>query len=182
MSSTTDAHLFPLYKPHTAVFRHVPKLLQKVAISFQMPACLSIHPSFYPHWTIQLPLSRFMWNFVLNIFNKIFQPNSSLLQTGQTDTLNEDLCEFKLIYICERSTWTTMYCHLRDKYSTARDLHYTELKEWFVSLLWLWIHDKSSPHIVTILELSINHCKPGPKITKNTSGFWYVKCGEAHLK
>jgi hypothetical protein len=94
------------------------KLLQEVAISFQMPVC----PSFYPRGTTQLPLSRFLWNFVLGIFNKICQPNSSLMQIGQ------DPCEFMLIYICERSTWTTMYCHLRDKYSTAWDLLHIELK------------------------------------------------------
>ena len=100
------------------------KLLQKVAISFQMPVCLP----FYPCGTTQLPLSRFLWNFILGIFNKICQSNSSLAQIGQTKTLNENFCEFMLIYICERSTWSTMYCHLRDKYSTARDLLYTELK------------------------------------------------------
>jgi len=76
--------------------------LQEVAISFQMR--LSVCTSFYPGGTTQLPLNRFLWNFVLGIFNRISQPNSSLVQIGPTHTLNEALCEFMLIYICERST------------------------------------------------------------------------------
>lgn len=144
------------------------KLLQKVAISFQMPACLpiclSVHPSLYPCGTTQLPLSRFLWNLILGIFNRICQPNSSLVQIGQTDTLNEDLCEFMLnVHLWEEyMNYYVLPFKRQVQYSQRSPLHW--IKEWFVSLLWIRVHHKFSPYLVTILELSINHCKPGPKI------------------
>ena len=142
------------------------QLLQKVAISSQKSVSLSIRPSFYPHGTTQLPLSRFLWNFVLGIFKKNL---STKFKFGANWTNRHSQ---------RRPLWIYVNTHLWEEYMNyyvlpfKRQVQYSQrsplhwIKEWFVSLLWLQVHHKFSPSIVTILELSVNHCKPGPKIPR----------------
>jgi len=70
----TDAHLFSLYKLHLQFLDMCLKLLQKVAISFQMPVCLSVHlcthvEQLNSHWADFCEASY--WVFLIKHVNQI---------------------------------------------------------------------------------------------------------------